>query len=1159
LIKYKGFIGAVIITLLFTGLTINLSKVAAAEETINDYTEEQLKENDYILYFVNAGDKTPDTVEGSDKMGLYSSKTEQMYGVDSGTGKTWGLVTETTNTTVIDGIETDKKHTLRYYNGPQTREKALEYKFELPEGEYDITLGFKNPWSGRSVNIFGEGDNLSNGDYDIGSYSTENEFTYRQLSVSDGELDLKVQGPKEAALTNHNDPLVNYIIIRKNVVLPLSDLETKILEAKAQTEETDIYTPVSLAALITVIEESEALVQAISEQNKDVTSKEVQDEIRAAINSLETALDGLVINVPNTSFKPGQPWLDTNGAVIQAHGGGIMYDEKTETYYWYGEDKTKGYLPATGVHAYSSKDLYNWKDEGVVMKAIENREDMDTDPYLVDLYGERTAEEKDVIFSDINTARGVLERPKVIYNEKTDKYVLWLHVDGPYEGSDSNYAKAKAGVAISDSPTGPFEYLESNRLNKVPDGMEYQVRNTGMSRDMTLFKDDDGTAYIIYSSEENYSLYISKLNEEYTAIAGEEYGKDFKRVIYNGHREAPAMFKYDGKYYLITSGATGWDPNPGRYHVADSVLGEWKDMGNPVIGEGASTTHGSQSTYVIPVDPENGKFIFMGDRWNRNDLGNSRYIWLPIEFGQEEEIVLNWYDEWNMEILNKMGKVTIHTEIPEKILVGETPSLPNVVNVTTPTKDTFDTEVSWSFNENDFSKLGTVIVEATFPELNDKVLLVEMEVVPPVDLGELELDTDVLLYGNEYSIATTITNNTDTTKEVTVSANVPTGWESDPVKVHVSSHETKEITIPVNPPLEDAPTILDVKVTASHHAGVIEKEIEIVAVPNPEDVTFAFDAGTSSSTVLGGYDKLSPDERWDSTKGYGWIGEVPDSRDRGVVDSLRKDLIASFNPATLGLAIPAGYHTVYVLSGDRQYSQANTKITVDGEMVAETDGTELGEFKVLSFVVNGGESGKKVDVQFSGESGKHWIFNALMVKKDTTAPTITTYANEEKVVDAVQLDDTESVTFTWQAEDTVSGVEKVAATFNGENYDQGTEIPLAGKPGDHELVVTAVDKNGNISEVSYMIHVTTSAANMASLVERFEKAGEFANHGSAESLLSHINSVDRFEQKGDRDKAIHHLNNFKKLLEHHKDHKLISVEAYDILCADVDYLLEKWQ
>ncbi|WP_257984318.1 family 43 glycosylhydrolase [Neobacillus cucumis] len=721
-------------------LAVSLITIPNLSSTGHVSAESTTGGND-VLYFVNAGDPTPDTVEGTDKFGLYSSKTEQKYDVDSVTGKKWGLVTTTSNTNVSNGG--DKLGSLRYYSGPQVRDKALEYKFELPNGEYDLTLGFKNPWSGRSVNIISEGQNLSNGDFDIGSYNAEKEVTYQQVSVTDGELDVRIQGPATAALSNYNDPLVNYIIIKKYTVIPLSDLEVKIETAKKEAEKADTYTLFSLESLNKAIAQADALVKNINANDLDVDNKQTQGQIRTAIQNLDSALAGLIVYAPNTSYKPGQVWTDTNGAPIQAHGGGIMYDEQTKKYYWYGEDKTNGYLPARGVRVYSSTDLYNWKDEGLALTAIESLDQFETDPLISKLYEGR--DDKADILNDIGTDR-VIERPKVIYNEKTKKYVMWMHTDGPSTTSTAMYAKAEAGYALSDSPTGPFVYQESNRMDRAPKDAAYngQPDQPGMARDMNLFKDDDGTAYIIYSSEENRTIYISKLNDSYTDVVGWHkdgkierdteykavYGEDYVRVFPGAQREAPAMFKYQGKYYLITSGATGWDPNPARYTVADSIFGEWKPMRDPSIGDKASTTFDSQSTNVIPVDPKKGKFIFMADRWKASDLKDSRYIWLPIEFGQGDVISLQWYDEWKLDTLDRMGKVTINTELPEKVSVGQVPTLPDNINVTNSEGEKMDTPVTWAINPANFAKPGTVVVEGTLSELANKVIRIKMLVIP---------------------------------------------------------------------------------------------------------------------------------------------------------------------------------------------------------------------------------------------------------------------------------------------------------------------------------------------------------------------------------------------------------------------------------------------
>lgn len=229
---------------------------------------------------------------------------------------------------------------------------------------------------------------------------------------------------------------------------------------------------------------------------------------------------------------------DTNGGLIQAHGGQIS--KWGDTYYWYGEDKTNGYW-TIGVHLYTSKDLYNWEDQGMVMRTMMDIGEIDTDSYFNELYGELTQTERQEIFRHLNYGTSVLERPKVLYNEKTQKYVLWFHADGPDGADTSSYAKAMAGVAVADRPEGPFRLLGASRLNCSED---FSGTNRGMARDMNVFQDDDGTAYIIYASEENATLYISKLNEEYTDLAAREYaieGVDFTRNLVNSSREAPAM------------------------------------------------------------------------------------------------------------------------------------------------------------------------------------------------------------------------------------------------------------------------------------------------------------------------------------------------------------------------------------------------------------------------------------------------------------------------------------------------------------------------------------------------------------------------------------------------------------------------------------------
>jgi beta-xylosidase len=315
----------------------------------------------------------------------------------------------------------------------------------------------------------------------------------------------------------------------------------------------------------------------------------------------EQAVPGITYN-QNTSFLTGQIWYDSKGDVINAHGGGLLYSGNR--YYWFGEKR--GRSASEGVNVYSSKDLYNWTFEGLALAP----DDMDST-------------------SDI--ARGcVMERPKVIYNKKTGKYVMWLHLELKGKG----YSAARAAVAVSDRVTGPYTFIKSYR----PNG--------NMSRDMTLFVDEDGSAYHIYSSRENYDLRIARLTSDFLSHTTQD------TLLFSNHREAPALFRQGKNYYMITSGCTGWAPNKAALHVATSLFGPWEYAGDPMLGPKADSTFGGQSTFVQPVYGRKNAFLFMADKWNSKNLKDSRYLWLPIQFRDNLPFV-EWKDQWALSFYGK--------------------------------------------------------------------------------------------------------------------------------------------------------------------------------------------------------------------------------------------------------------------------------------------------------------------------------------------------------------------------------------------------------------------------------------------------------------------------------------------------------------------------
>ncbi len=299
-------------------------------------------------------------------------------------------------------------------------------------------------------------------------------------------------------------------------------------------------------------------------------------------------------------MKNGQIWKDVNGNDIQAHGGCII--EHNGMYYWYGEHKGIDNCPDTtrtdviGVSCYSSKNLVNWEYKGLALSADKNNPDSPLHPSKV------------------------VERPKVIYNEKNNNFVMWMHLD------DAQYVYAGVGIAISDTPEGPFQLIDAKQPNRQD------------SRDMTLFKDIDGTAYLIHSKDWNKTLNIARLNEDYTDLDG-----FYISVMQNQEREAPALCVHNGMYYMITSGCTGWDPNSALFARCPNLLGQWKLIDNPCEGKNYRNTFNGQSTYIFEAK---GQYFLMLDHWKPTNLKASGYSILPIEFNSQCCMTVKWQDEW---------------------------------------------------------------------------------------------------------------------------------------------------------------------------------------------------------------------------------------------------------------------------------------------------------------------------------------------------------------------------------------------------------------------------------------------------------------------------------------------------------------------------------
>lgn len=316
-------------------------------------------------------------------------------------------------------------------------------------------------------------------------------------------------------------------------------------------------------------------------------------------------------------------WYDTDGNIINASDGGIIYADGR--YHWYGmafrplpvnSGPCGGQMTNIGVVMYESSDLLNWKYEGVVLA-------VSTDPES-ELYGPMR-----------------FERPKIIYNDKTKQYILWCH----YVKYPGNHGNAKGecdmGLAVCNTVNGKYEWR----------GYTKPVDEHGFVRDMTVYKDFDGSAYLIYdrhiiepiSKKADRCLYVVKLSDDYLSFT-----ETYKRIDNAAWREAPAVAYKNGYYYIVTSGLTGWETNQAKAFRTRHLLDVWEDLGDPCVDDFTHTTFNTQSTNVFSIEGTDTQ-ILMLERHNTSNFLKSSYVWLPIKFNDNNTVSLHYEKEWHLD------------------------------------------------------------------------------------------------------------------------------------------------------------------------------------------------------------------------------------------------------------------------------------------------------------------------------------------------------------------------------------------------------------------------------------------------------------------------------------------------------------------------------
>lgn len=362
------------------------------------------------------------------------------------------------------------------------------------------------------------------------------------------------------------------------------------------------------------------------------------------------------------AFYPGQVWLDTNGNRIQAHGGSLIYLDGV--YYWYGENKEKTDKAAGiwhwGVRYYASTDLYNWEDRGLLIPPVTDDPNSSLHP------------------------TSMMDRPHIIYNARTKKYVCWLKI------MEKDQTQTET-VLTADSFFGPYTIVRE------------KLRPLGMSAgDFDLAVAPDGKAYYFFERVHSETI-IADLTEDYTDVTG-YYSTHFPHKGPPHVREATAHFIRHGKHYLLTSGTTGYFPNPSEAAMADTWHGPYTVQGDPHIGDKTKTSFHSQISSVFKVPNKKDLYIACADRWMPNapdydythygplydrlfdpdvektpadwallanlpqeDTRNADYVWLPILF-DGDNVKIEWRDSWKLEDTKNLH---ITSELINKHLVLE--------------------------------------------------------------------------------------------------------------------------------------------------------------------------------------------------------------------------------------------------------------------------------------------------------------------------------------------------------------------------------------------------------------------------------------------------------------------------------------------------------
>lgn len=162
----------------------------------------------------------------------------------------------------------------------------------------------------------------------------------------------------------------------------------------------------------------------------------------------------------------------------------------------------------------------------------------------------------------------------------------------------------------------------------------------------------------------------------------------------------------------------------------------------------------------------------------------------------------------------------------------------------------------------------------------------------------------------------------------------------------------------------------------------LRSEAKAVVVPPADRCVHALDAGPSDAPVLKDYSRLAPDSGWHEGADFGWVDATPEATDTGLFDVVRRDYVRAGAPAVLRLKVPAGRATAHLLTGDPNTFNRPLIVRVDGAERARSEQLDGREFTWLRVPLDGGHSGREVDLELSSDEEQTWHLSACVVVAD---------------------------------------------------------------------------------------------------------------------------------------------------------------------------------